>query len=122
MTNKEQKRLRDILFKIYGALYKAATPSADFNELLENAPWCTYENGVYVEHPESRLMSKDECVKRGWQKKIDYENYVLDSDEYDKIVTKILKRHKLSDADRQALRIQAYLGCGPTASITNQND
>lgn len=120
--DKKQKRMRDILFKIYAALYKASTPSADFYELLENAPWCTYENGQYVDHPEGKFMPKDECVKSGWQKKIDYENYRLDSEEYDAIVTKILNRHKLDDTDRQALRVQAYLGCGPTAVLKEEKE
>lgn len=120
MTEKEKKRYRKILFKIYEALYKKSTPSADFYELLEKSPWCSLEEGKYVEHPESAKMTHDECIANGWVKKIPYDDYTLDSDIYDETVTKILKRYKLEDHERKALRFEAYLGCGPTAKIKTE--
>ena len=122
MDAKKKKRLREILFKIYAALYKESEPQADFYELAENAPWCSMENGQWVIHPEAKDMTQEECLAKKWVKKIDYENYVLDSDKYDKIVNRILNRHKLSAYDRRALKIEAYLGCGPTARIKKTDE
>ena len=120
MEDKKNKRYKDILFKIYGALYKEAEPSADFLQLLEEAPWCSRENGTFVPHPEAKDMTREECLANHWMKKIPYEKYFLDGEKYEKIVNKILKRHKLTDSERQILTVEAYLGCGPTVKNLNK--
>lgn len=119
MDNKTKKRFKNILFKIYGELYKEAEPSADFQQLLEDSPWCSIEDGKFVPHPEAKDMTHDECIKNNWMKKIPYENYFLGSEKFEKIVNKTLKRYKLSDGDREILTIEAYLGCGPTIKDLN---
>ena len=85
------EKLKEVLFEIYRDLYRYSTPSADFDKLVEEAP-------------------RDEHGR----KVIDYDSYLLDEDVYDEIVRKHLDNTKgLTQRDKQVLKTEAYLGCGP---------
>ncbi len=62
------KKLEKALFDCYRQLYKEATPSADFDELMDNAPM---EDG---------------------KKRIDYMAYSLDRKRYEEIVNEYEKK------------------------------
>ncbi len=86
--------LFDAAMDCYRELYKKATPSADFDELVANAP----------------------LNERG-QKVVDYNAYKLDRFTYEDIVEKHIKRNKLKTFEAKGFRIEMYLGCGPTTNI-----
>ena len=86
--------LLDAVMDCYRELYKKATPSADFDELVANAP----------------------LNERG-QKVIDFNAYKLDRFTYEDIVEKHIKRNKLKNYEAKSFRIEMYLGCGPTTKI-----
>lgn len=114
----------DVVLKIYRQAYKESEPSVDFDELVRNTPYSTFENGKYVEHPEAQMMTEEQikrCVKyEGWKKKIPYEDYYLDGERYSQIVESTIKRHRsLSEGDKKAIKFEAYLGCGPTSHKKN---
>lgn len=110
----------DVVLKIYRQAYKESEPSVDFDELVRNTPYSTFVNGEYVEHPEAQMMTADELNRKvkyeGWKKKIPYENYYLDGERYSQIVESTIKRHRsLSERDKQSIKFEAYLGCGPSS-------
>lgn len=95
MARKKKKKLVDIAYDIYYDLYENATPSANFYELVENA----------------------EIMEDG-RKKINYEDYEIDGDLMDLIIEKHLKINKLNKRERQAMKIEIYLGVSP---VTKKN-
>lgn len=90
-----RKNYDKILTDLYTRLYKAATPSADFSELLKNA--------------------KEETIDGKIVKRIDYDSYYLNLDDYRKIVEDVQKEHKLNAYEKSWLIFEAYLGAGPTS-------
>lgn len=90
-----RKNYDKILTDLYTRLYKAATPSADFAELLKNA--------------------KEETIDGKIVKKIDYDSYYLNIDDYRKIVEDVQKEYKLNAFERSWFAFEAYLGAGPTS-------
>lgn len=95
----------------YKALYAAATPSADFEQLVnECLKYVDSEGKVhYTETP----LTSIECKERGWQKDIGYMDYELDEETYTTIVENKIKEHKLKGLRAQAFRNTMYLGSGP---------
>jgi hypothetical protein len=92
---KSSKQLWEICMKVYRELYKSATPSADFDELIES----------------------------GESKKPEfYKNYYLPHDKFKQIVEKILKRHKLSPRERREIEFEIYLGASPTSAKEGNNE
>jgi len=83
---KEEKLILDI----YRALYKASTPSADFDQLMENSS--TDENG---------------------RKLIPYDDYYISIDTYDEIISSMLKGKRLTKLKQQMIRNTIHLGCSP---------
>ena len=89
-----RKSLTDVVLDIYRELYKNATPSADFDKLVEQA-----------------------SVDQRGRKVIPYMNYYLDKDKYEKIVDKWIKRYRRrGEAFTNGIKFEAYLGCGPLSS------
>lgn len=89
----KKKTVREVMLDIYRELYRKATPSADFDELVANAK-----------------------VNEYGTKDIPYMDYYLDDDEYVKTVNKYLKRYSRRDSGfLKAIEFEAYLGCGPTS-------
>jgi len=80
-----------IVWEIYRRLYKAATPSADFDELVKNAP-----------------------VNDRGQKEIDFNSYSVDENVFHDIIEDEIKKHKrLSKWKKQMIRNTVCLGCSP---------
>lgn len=93
MARRQKKNLKEIVLNIYRELYQKATPSADFDQLLEDAK-----------------------VDDEGRKVIDYESYYLDSDVYDEIVKRHIKENKLTGFDKTAVQFEVYLGVGPSGA------
>jgi len=93
MTRRETK-LYNLAMDCYRELYKKATPSADFDDLVANAP-----------------------TNEGGQKMIDYNAYELDFDEYNDIVQKYIKKGKLSHFEERGFRFEMALGSGPRTKM-----
>lgn len=107
------KKLNDdeLVMDGYKALYAAATPSVDFEELVNN---CTrYVDNEGVTHFTDNPLNNDECRLRGWRKDIQYMDYELDEETYTNIVESKIKEHKLRGFRKDAFRTTMYLGCGP---------
>ena len=107
------KKLTDdeLVIDGYKALYAAATPSADFELLINECKKYVDINGHthYTETP----LTKEECLERGWQKDIGYMDYELDEETYAKIVNDKIKEHNLKDFKAEAFKNTMYLGSGP---------
>lgn len=143
MTHKRAEYLREKLYDMYTLLYKAATPSVDFRELVAKSPWVvhnrfpneywkwdkdkqeefkkTFEYETY--YPADHFTT-EEAISFGAQRKINYDDYYLDKDEYDKIVKDFIndKKNKLSSTEKKQFRTEAYLGCGPTCYKPDNKD
>lgn len=80
-----------IVLDIYRRLYKAATPSVDFDELMANAP-----------------------VNDRGQKEIDFMSYSLDETVFHEILEDEIKKHKrVPKWRKQMIRNTVCLGCSP---------
>jgi len=85
-TAKEQEAIREC----YRKLYKASTPSADFDELINKAP--IDENG---------------------QKVIDFMAYEICENEFSQIVDEVIKKYKIKTHRLTPFKNSIYLGCSP---------
>lgn len=84
----KKDKLVEACFDCYRELYKEATPSADFDELVENA-----------------------TIAKDGRKVIDYNAYTLDRNKYQEIVEKHEK--KVPVRYRKGFHFEMWLGCGP---------
>lgn len=87
---KSDKKLGEILRECYIELYKASTPSADFEELVAKAP-----------------------INEKGQKVIDYNAYEISKTDFDNIVDKVYAKHKITKSEKHRLMMSVYLGCSP---------
>jgi glucuronate isomerase len=85
-TKKEEK----IMWDIYVDLFKEATPSADFNKLVENAP--IDDKGI---------------------KDIDFMDYEIEESVFDKILDKHLKGRRITKLKQRMFRNTILMGCSP---------
>ena len=85
-----QNRDEKIVFDYYRRVYKAATPSADFDELMENAP-----------------------INDNNQKVIDYNSYEIEEEIMEQIIKDIFKQYRIPVYRRKAFQFEFHLGCGP---------
>jgi len=85
-TTKEQEAIREC----YRKLYKASTPSADFDELINKAP--IDENG---------------------QKVIDFMAHEICEHEFSQIVDEVIKKYKIKTRRVTPFKNSIYLGCSP---------
>ena len=88
------KKGEKIIMDIYRALYKASTPSADFDELMENA-----------------------ALDDSGRKLIPYNDYLISIDTYDEIISSILKDKRLTKLNKSAIRSSIHLGCSPKTIV-----
>lgn len=88
------KKEEKIIMDIYRALYKASTPSADFDELMENA-----------------------ALDDSGRKLIPYNDYLISIDTYDEIISSILKDKRLTKLNKSAIRSSIHLGCSPKTIV-----
>lgn len=96
MKQSRQSRNEKILFDFYRRCYKAATPSADFDELVANAE-----------------------VIQG-RKHIKYNDYLLEEDVFNKIIEDIFKEYKISKYERKAFSFEFHLGCAPKIKMNER--
>ena len=73
----------------YRRLYKAATPSADFDLLVENA-------------------TIDEMGKH-----IPFLDYEIEEDKFESIIEDVIKEFKIKPSHKQPFRVTIMLGCSP---------
>ena len=85
-TAKEEEAIREC----YRKLYKASTPPADFDELVNNAP--INENG---------------------QKVIDFMAHEICEYEFSEIVDEVIKKHKIKTHRATPFKNLILLGCSP---------
>lgn len=93
----KQSRDEKILFDFYRRVYKAATPSADFDELLENA-----------------------TINERGQKEIDYNAYEIDDEIMEQIIKDIFKQYRVPVYRRKAFNFEFHLGCGPKTKLNRE--
>lgn len=85
-----RKDYTEIIMETYRELYKAAKPSADFDEL----------------------------IKTGEAKKKDFfMRYYLNEEKLESIIEKVSKKYKLSSTERAGLGIEICLGSAPTSAL-----
>lgn len=89
-TSKEQK----IIWNIYRDLFKEATPSADFDKLVEDAP-----------------------INSAGQKDIGFMNYEIPESLFNEIFDRHIKDKKITKFKQQMLRNTVLLGSSPRFSI-----
>lgn len=108
-----KKKLTDdeLVMDGYKALYLAATPSVDFEQLINECKKYIDMDGKphFTETP----LTVEECTERGWKKDIGYMDYELDEDTYRQIVEDKIKEHKLKGFRAEAFKNTMYLGAGP---------
>jgi len=93
VTPKEEEAMREC----YRKLYKASTPSADFDELVNNAS--IDENG---------------------QKVIDFMAYEICEYEFSEIVDEVIKKHKIRKHRQDLFKNTILLGCSPKFKKTEE--
>jgi len=86
---KNNKKLCEICMNIYRELYKKATPSANIDELIEK--------GITKKH--------------NW-----YMDYYIDEMRMEKIISKHIKKHKLTKKENNLIYFEVWLGCSPTSN------
>lgn len=94
---RRQTKLYNLVMDCYRELYRESTPSADFDELVKNAP-----------------------INDDGQKMIDYNAYELDFDKYGEIVEKYIKKGKLSYFEVKGFRFEMALGSGPRTKLREE--
>lgn len=93
VTAKEEEAMREC----YRKLYKASTPSADFDELLKNAT--INENG---------------------QKVIDYNAHEICEYEFSEIMSDVIKEYKIRTHRQDLFKNTILLGCSPKFKKTEE--
>jgi len=84
------KKDKEILFEIYRQMYRAATPSADFDKLIEEAE-----------------------INEWGQKVIRYMDYEIDNNTYEDIIKNVLKSYRVPVYRRKMFITSVALGCSP---------
>lgn len=92
-----KEKIKKLVHSIYKELYLQATPSVDFDELVEEAKKNPDEKGLI---------------------KIPFEDYYLDNVKLSEIVEQKLKESalKLSTYEKDCIRHEIYLGSSPSSS------
>lgn len=109
---KKENKYQRAINEAYTRMYAASEPSADFNELVENAPWVDDGKNVIYKAGE---VSDEQAVNEGLSKFIDYEKYFIDMDKYSEIMEDICKKYKFSKWESGNVRMWvALLGPAPT--------
>jgi len=83
--------MKEAMHECYRRLYKASTPSADFDQLVEEAP-----------------------VNEQGQKVIDFMAYEISESEYMQILDDVIKEFKFIPKYRaKAFKVSIHIGCSP---------
>ena len=88
------KKLVEALYEAYRRAYKVSTPSADFDQLLNDA----------------------EIDEHG-RKVIPYMEYECEEAVMTKILDDVIKEYNIKHIDEKAMRFSFWLGCGPKTKI-----
>jgi len=91
-TMKETKEQK-IIWQIYRELYKASTPSANFDLLVENAE-----------------------INELGQKVILFNDYEISAEDYEEIIERNLKGQRLTKLKQQSIHNTITMGCSPRFS------
>ena len=87
----KEQRNYNVVMDTYRALYRASTPSADFDKLVEEAE-----------------------LDEDGRKVIPFENYIVEPSKMDEIIMEQAKKGKLTKHETELLKTQVYLGCSPS--------
>lgn len=79
-----------ILLEIYRQLYKASTPSADFDKMMEEAE-----------------------INEWGQKVIPFMDHEIENNVYEEIIENVLKGYRVPIGRRRLFRQSVALGCSP---------
>lgn len=79
-----------IIHEIYRDMFKASTPSGDWDELLENA-----------------------TINERGEKEIPFMDYEIDKDEMENIFNKAMKKYRIPKYRICQFKFTVYLGCSP---------
>jgi hypothetical protein len=93
MTLKRRKRLQQLIEECYRELYREAEPSADFDQLLEQAP-----------------------LDSMGRKVIDYESYYIPKEKFEEIAEKHKNKMKMYKFEESSYNLAIYLGATPTCN------
>ncbi len=85
-TPKEEKAIAEC----YRRLFKASTPPADFDLLVENAK-----------------------INEQGEKEIPFEDYIIDFDVSMEIINEIIKEYKIDKDYEHPFKVTIYQGCSP---------
>lgn len=86
----KQNKIDKAIWECYTRLYKVATPSADFDKLVEEAN-----------------------INEDGQKVIPFDNYEIEEKLMDEIITNVIKEYKIPKYSEGAFKATIYLGCSP---------
>ena len=86
VTEKEYNAIHEC----YRRLYKASTPSADFDELVKNA-----------------------SINELGEKQIDFNNYEICEYQFSEIMQEVIKEYKIKKWRHQMFKNTIMLGCSP---------
>ena len=89
-TTRQQEKINNAFLECYRRLYREATPSADFDELMENA----------------------ELNEMG-QKVIPYLEYEIEHERLEEIIKEVSKEFKFKKYIADGFRIGILMGCSP---------
>ena len=84
------KNAEKVILECYKELFANSTPSADFEELVANA-----------------------SLNEQGQKVIPFTDYEIEEEVFDKLVNRVLDKHKVNKLDRTKVMTHLYLGCSP---------
>ena len=93
-TPKEENAIAEC----YRRLFKASSPTADFDLLVENA-----------------IIDKDGL------KHIPFMDYELEEDKFESIITDVIKEFKIKPTHKNPFRVTIMLGCSPKTKQKYEN-
>jgi hypothetical protein len=84
------KKYNDAVMTCYIELYKQSTPSADFQELMDNA-----------------------TINDRGQKEIPFNDYEIEEKLFDSVIDSVIKKYKFKNWEARGLKNSILLGCSP---------
>jgi len=96
---KSDEKLWGICMVIYRIMYKEASPSADFDAMIESGEALRTDRRDYNSF---------------------FEKYFLDDERQMEIINETCKENKLTKREKDKVKTTVLLGCSPTINIENQ--
>jgi len=84
------KKYNDAMMACYIELYKQSTPSANFQELMDNA-----------------------TINERGQKEIPFNDHEIEEELFNNIINIVVKKYKFKNWEARALKNSVLLGCSP---------